>query len=275
MARSSQGEGHSTYEHVLSKALGKLIEHAWPLAVWLLAVPLAAVAHHNWPGTWVAAVVGCAGCAAAACVLLFHRGRGRILGAVTTAAAGLWLAACDAAGVSHGLEGIWFVGGGTLAVIWMFHIHGGSGYDLVTRLENAAETAGMEGLRIRSMILHPRKQTGTVEMPPGKTYGDLARITGNIESAAGTPPGALIFSPNIDHARRADFVKSDPRVLRKSQPWPGPSVPGASIEEPICPGLWQDGTPVEYKITNHHIQVMGKTGRPSRWAPGGTRWLRR
>jgi len=254
-------EGHSTWEHVFSTAVSKLIEHGWPLAVWLLAVPLAAVAHHNWPGPLVAAGVGCAGCIAAACVLAFHRGRGRILGAVTVVASGLWLAAADATGISHGLQGIWFVGGGTLAVIWMFHIHGGSGHDFVVKMENAAEAAGAEGLRIRSLILHPRKKTGVMGLQPGKmTPEELARRTQHIEGAAGLPPGALIVSPNIDRADHANYVISDPRLLRSSHAWSGPSAVGASIEEPICPGLWQDGSPVRYEIVNHHVQVMGKTG---------------
>jgi hypothetical protein len=56
------------------------------------------------------------------------------------------------------------------------------------------------------------------------------------------------------------MVISDPRKLRNRQPWPGPSMPGASIAKPIRPGIWQDGEEVAYTITGHHLQVMGMTG---------------
>ena len=110
------------------------------------------------------------------------------------------------------------------------------------------------------MILHPRKTTGTLRLPAGKTVEELNRITGSIESAAKVPPGSYIFSPNIDRADKSDYVKSDPRILRKPQAWPGPSAPGASIAEPIVPGIYQDGTPCRYKIAGHHLQLMGMSG---------------
>jgi hypothetical protein len=49
-------------------------------------------------------------------------------------------------------------------------------------------------------------------------------------------------------------------VLRRPQPWPGPSAPGASVAQPICRGIYQDGTRERYVVVGHHLQVMGKTG---------------
>ncbi len=60
----------------------------------------------------------------------------------------------------------------------------------------------------------------------------------------------------MDVANQALVRISDPRAIRKPQPWPGPSKPGGSIADPLQPGIYQDSEVVSYAATGHHLQVM-------------------
>jgi hypothetical protein len=266
----STGDGEHAYlptkEHVLGKLLDKGLEHLWPALAWITLIPVARIAHGNWPGGWAALFCGfCGVCVTGVSVKISHT-RGwftKIMTPATVACAFGWLTAADIAGVSHPLTGAWFFAGGTLVTAWILHMHhhhGGSEGPALT-FEQATVRAGFKGIRVLSMVLHPRKKTGTLRLPGGKiSADDISKQTTYIEGGAGLPPGALIVKPNNDNAARADYTITDPRVLKKGHDWPGPSRPGASIAEPIRTGIWQDGEDVAYVVTNHHLQVMGMTG---------------
>ena len=104
------------------------------------------------------------------------------------------------------------------------------------------------------------KAIGTVQLDDGKTADDLQRKVASIESSAMLPPGSIITSVNPDRADKALFSLSDPRVLTRPIPWPGPSAPGQSIAKPLRPGRWQTGDDVFYVIVGHHIYMMGASG---------------
>jgi hypothetical protein len=99
---------------------------------------------------------------------------------------------------------------------------------------------------------------------PGVVHDDMAKAAASIEAhwptRGGLPPGMLSITPHEDGRARSHVVISDPRVLNKPIPWPGPSRPGASIAEPIDPGRWQDGTDASWVQAGHHEQVMAMTG---------------
>jgi hypothetical protein len=78
----------------------------------------------------------------------------------------------------------------------------------------------------------------------------------HIEGALGLPPGSMTVAANMDRADLAQVTLSDPRVMRKSIPWPGASNPGGSVADPIRPGVWQDLDDVEYVVAGHHLQIM-------------------
>ena len=126
---------------------------------------------------------------------------------------------------------------------------------------NAADPAGVKGARMSVREVTGRKARALIRLVPGEqTAADVVRRLANIESGMHLPPGSLTAGEHSDRADLAEVTLTDPRVMRKPIPWPGPSRPGASIAEPIVPGLWQDADPVEWTITGHHVQEMGMTG---------------
>lgn len=112
-----------------------------------------------------------------------------------------------------------------------------------------------------------RNVYATIELPDGMGVDDLtankagATMLQKIEASAGWPPGTMTVSPNMDNARLADVILSDPRILRKPVRWEGPSwTNGASIADSISIGMYQDGTECEVEVPATQIQVMGQVG---------------
>jgi hypothetical protein len=127
--------------------------------------------------------------------------------------------------------------------------------------EDAAEPAGVKGAKMSVREVGPRKIRSLIKLVPGEhTAADLVRKLPNLESGMHLPPGSLTATENLDRADLAELTVTDPRLMRQPIPWPGPSNPGGSIADPICPGRWQDAEPVEWTIVGHHVQLMGMTG---------------
>ena len=106
-----------------------------------------------------------------------------------------------------------------------------------------------------------KRREGKIILKPGETVEDLEKRIGSIESAAGVPPGTMVVTKDMDNARYANAIISDPRTLNKPQLYPGPSYSyGASIADTISVGLYQDGTEMEFNILGLQIQVMGMIG---------------
>src|SRR5690348_8699414 len=112
-----------------------------------------------------------------------------------------------------------------------------------------------------------RNVYATIELPDGMGVDDLtankagANMLQKIEAAAGWPPDTMTVYPNMDNARYADVILSDPRILRKPVRWEGPSwTNGASIADSISIGMYQDGTECEVEVPATQIQVMGQVG---------------
>ena len=112
-----------------------------------------------------------------------------------------------------------------------------------------------------------RNVYATIELPDGTGVDDLtankagATMLQKIEASAGWPPGTMTVYPNMDNARFADVILSDPRILKRPVPWEGPSwSAGASIADSISIGMYQDGTECEVEVPATMIQVMGQIG---------------
>ena len=105
-----------------------------------------------------------------------------------------------------------------------------------------------------------KKRTGKIILKPGETVETLAKRVGSIESAGNMPPGTMLVTADADNARRADVVISDPRAIKNSLPYPGPSYINGSIADTISTGMYQDGTEVEWDILGLQIQIMGMVG---------------
>lgn len=102
--------------------------------------------------------------------------------------------------------------------------------------------------------------TGTVHLPPGGIPDDVVDNARRVESAAGWPPGTIQVTPNIDHAGVGDVIISDPRTIKEPTYYPGSSYIGASMEDTISVGVYQDGTECEFAIPETQIQIMGQVG---------------
>lgn len=132
---------------------------------------------------------------------------------------------------------------------------------LSTWFADAAKNAGVSGATLKVNEIEPTRAVASASLPPGeRTAADLQNRTRNIESGMQFPPGSLTIAEDQDRADKAIVTISDPRLIRQPVPWPGPSRPGASIAEPVRPGIWQDGRPVEQKLPNYHMHIMGSSG---------------
>jgi hypothetical protein len=122
----------------------------------------------------------------------------------------------------------------------------------------ASATNGPHGGGVGSGLI------GTMHLPPGEiTPSNAAAKIENLEGALGHPPGSWSLSGDPRNAADVLVKITDPETLdREPLPWPygmRGSNPGGSIAEPINPGLWQDGTLMQYVLLRHHLQIIGMT----------------
>jgi hypothetical protein len=77
-----------------------------------------------------------------------------------------------------------------------------------------------------------------MELPAGqKTADDVVKKAEYLESGMHLPPGSVSISGSDDDAAEAELIITDPRVMKKPIPWPGPSAPGGSIALPLRLGV--------------------------------------
>jgi hypothetical protein len=264
----------TSWERVWSGEIGRLFGYARPWASLLATFGAGALAHSLWghmPDVpWAAAGFSIGDVLLPGFAYFASRLApvGRAHTVFTTAALMTWLDIATISGptasVTGGLIGIL---GSTLALSWNIRGNARLRSDkdrdpndrLAAWFADAAKETGTPA-KLTAINAGPSRVTATVQLEDGKTASDLLSKVPAIESAAKLPPGSITTTTNPDRADRAGFVLSDPRVLTRPIPWPGPSAPGQSIARPLRPGLWQDGEPVMYVIVGHHIYMMGKTG---------------
>jgi hypothetical protein len=267
----------TSWERMWAGETYKLIGHVRPWLALGLALLAGYISHRLWgrmPAVpWAVAGLTLAGTGLSACAWATSRlvAVGRAHTTATVAALLTWLMIATITGplesVTGGLLGIF---GSSLAFSWNLRhsarsritAHGSDG-DAAGRLtawfRDAAAEAGIPAkMQIRQ--IGAAKADTQVTLPPGKTAADFIQKLPGIESAMQVPPGALTASTDDDRADQAGLTISDPRVLARPVPWPGPSLPGASIAAPLRPGIWQDGEPVAYIIVGHHVFMMGASG---------------
>ena len=262
----------TSMERLVASQVSRLLVLAPPWFMVLFAAFLAALFHALWPQALAAAGIGALGAALSALTWHVSRQRGplgRWHAAGSVLAAGGWTAAATADGLSApGLSYLLLVGGPALALSWNIRTvirlhphHGGAPDHLEAAFAGASVESGLgrSALRIRDRTA--KVIEGVIELPPGeKTADDAIRKASHLESGLKFPPGSLLIAPDLDRADQALVRISDPRAIRKPQPWPGPSAPGKSVAVALRPGIFQDSEPVAYTMTNHHLQVMGMTG---------------
>lgn len=190
---------------------------------------------------------------------------------LTTFLAGVWVCAATINGPVGVFTGrLVLIGGVTMALSWNIRtVIRMKGWDqpgaisdpLSLLFGQGAEKAGMPAVEARTVKATAHKVEGEVQLEQGRqTAEDLQRKVAYVESGIPLPPGSITTSIDPDDASKAKVVISDPRVMKHPIPWAGPSLPGASIADPLRIGLWQDLDEIEYAIVGHHLQIMGMTG---------------
>jgi hypothetical protein len=266
----------SSIERLRAVWIHRLLSLVAPWAVAALVAVGAGKAHGEWsgPGQLLRVLGLAAGAVVVTATAWFatrHHGAAmRLHSAVTAAAGGGWL--CLAVATGPGAPGTAYLGvvlAVTLCLTWNVrraHRPAATPADttaarITDLFDGAAAPAGVKGAKMTVREVGARKVRGLVRLVPGEqTAADVVRRTANLESGMKLPPGSLTASEHMDRADLAEVTLTDPRLMRKPIPWPGPSRPAASIAEPIVPGMWQDADPVEWTITGHHVQQMGMTG---------------
>lgn len=190
---------------------------------------------------------------------------------LTTLLAGVWVCAATINGPTTVFTGrLVLIGGVTLALSWNIRtVIRMKGWDqpgaisdpLSLLFGQGAEKAGMRDVEARTVKATAHKIEGEVQLEEGRQVAeDLQKKIAYVESGIGLPPGSITASADPDRADKAKVTISDPRVMKQPIPWAGPSLPGASIADPLRIGLWQDLDDIEYCLVGHHLQIMGMTG---------------
>lgn len=264
-------------DRLVAAGVSKVAVLVPPWVILVLLYGVGAATHAIWgrpPAvTWVAMGVTLMTAALTALTWLVSHSRallGRCHSTVTTLAAGLWFTVANIAGVWNlTVAGLWFFGGGALALAWNIRAvirqtpseSEGEGDPLADLFAKVRTRFKMGGTSARLTGASDHKVTGKLELEPGaQVVEDVQKKAKYIESGAGFPAGSVIVTEDPDRADAADIVITDPRVLRQTLPWPGPVAPGASLAEPMRLGLYQDMDEVLYVPLDHHLKVMGMSG---------------
>jgi LAGLIDADG DNA endonuclease family protein len=206
---------------------------------------------------------------------------GKAIGPVTTTAASAMLATFTLAGYSVPLVLLWAFGGAGACIGWDLWQAFGVHHDLGQLFTAQAEKAGLGGARLVRVsrpkappapaaqaagrrASRPRvpAESGVIEWPRGQvTPAEAAEQVARIEGVRGYPPGAMSLSPDPDDAGMSGYRITDPAVLERATPWPGPYAPGAGMSVPFRYGDFQDGTvALVPRLPLFHTRAMGQTG---------------
>lgn len=106
-----------------------------------------------------------------------------------------------------------------------------------------------------------------VDLDDGKTADDVQKVTATIGSKAGTLRGGVQAIPDPEREGRVTVTLQFTDLLKKTQWWPGPMLPGGSIADGLWPGNYADGAQVrwwpagsysaENPVAPGHLVIMG------------------
>ncbi|GAA2576726.1 DNA translocase FtsK [Actinomadura fulvescens] len=267
----------ATVERIIVAAVSKIGVMVPPWAVLGLVTVIAAISHAKWgqpPAvTWatMAATLSTVVMTGVTWAVSHQRGLlGRAHSTLTALFGGLWFTIATITGIAAQVTlGMLFFGGGTLAVAWNIRavirqtpsLDGGSVDPLSFLFDKAKDSFGLSGAKVRTTEVDDYKIRGKLALPAGeKTADDAIKTAPYIESGMRLPPGSVLVAADEDDASQAHVTFSDPRVMKRPLPWPGPYRPGGSIAEALRPGMYQDMSEVLHPFIGHHLQIMGMIG---------------
>lgn len=257
-----------TRETVLARELHRAAMVVPPWLAWAWLLPVALVLHWRWPWPAAAWSVGTAGAVLA--VIAAHLGRhrktllGKTLAPFTLLAGAAWLAWADLAGVTSGAAGVWFIGGGSLALAWSMWLHHHGTDDATGAQGLFAEAAKHTAHPKMKFIPNLAKSTaakvqGMIVAPKGVTHKQVADEMAALESAAELPPGSLKVTGNEGNARLSHVSLINPQALAKPRLWT-PWNEGTSIAGGIRYGRFVNSDDIIAQVVNDHVLAQGCTG---------------
>ena len=187
----------------------------------------------------------------------------RLYAAVTTLAAGGWMAAAAIAGpFATPMPQLLAIGGAALAVPWWAHARRRARVRVARKLEawpEIAQAIGLAGSQVMSAVVDVWGWRARLRLARGQTITDVIAKIPALESGLGTFRGAVRLYPTRDDlANRCELrvLNMDPHA--DAIPWPGPSV--TSITQPIDFGPFEDATPCRVLFLRRHGLAGGATG---------------
>lgn len=271
--------------NILVQLAAKGVEKAAPhTAPWLLGaglVPVASATHWLWgmPGAipWASAGLTLSGAALTGLTWMVSRWRltlGRAQSTATAAAASGWLWAATITGpTARPTIDLWIWAGGTLCAAWnvrniirpkidpegtmLTATPGGPGalFKALFVEQDRVDVDAVRNVKVGATAI-----TGTVELAGGDTATDLQKALPGIEAERGLPMGSLTATENPRNAGAPTVALTNPLLLERPVPWPGPSAPGESVAKPLRVAMFQDGTAFGLEVVGSHLQIMGMTG---------------
>jgi S-DNA-T family DNA segregation ATPase FtsK/SpoIIIE len=222
------------------------------------------VGHRHW---WVLVLAIAAMTAAA--LAAFGRRAGlptpaeRLYAAVTTLAAGGWMAAATIAGpFATPMPQLLAIGGVVLAVPWWAHARRRARVRVERKLEawpEIAQAIGLAGSQVMSAVVDVWGWRARFRLARGQTITDVIARIPALESGLGTFRGAVRVYPTPDDlANRCELRVLDMDPHADAIPWPGPSI--TSITQPIDFGPFEDATPCRVLFLRRHGLAGGATG---------------
>ncbi|MFF4918924.1 plasmid transfer protein TraB [Streptomyces tendae] len=196
----------------------------------------------------------------------------RLHSAITVAAGSAWFTAAALAGPLSGpLPDLYAMGGATLALSWnirmMLRTSDGTTGDNGDK--GLLAKVGLARAQIGAAKVEPNRVTAPVALEPGEqTNDDVTKSLRRLASALDVPASAVRYQADPDSERRGELVIVPEDMLRDSVAWPGPSLPGGSIADPLVIGRYDDGSPLmlwlpgspKEKRNSTHVLIAGGTG---------------
>ena len=187
----------------------------------------------------------------------------RVYAAVTTLAAGGWMAAAAIAGpFTTPMPQLLAIGGAVLAVPWWAHGRRRARVRVERKLEawpEIAQAVGLVGSQVMSAMVDVWGWRARFRLARGQTITDVIARIPALESGLGTFRGAIRIYPTPDDlANRCELRVLDMDPHADAIPWRGPSV--TSITQPIDFGPFEDATPCRVLLLRRHGLSGGATG---------------
>ncbi|MFE0873237.1 plasmid transfer protein TraB [Streptomyces rochei] len=196
----------------------------------------------------------------------------RLHSAITVAAGSSWFTAAALAGPLAGpLPDLYAMGGATLALSWnirmMLRTSDGTAGDNGDK--GLLAKVGLARAQIGTAKVEPNRVTAPIALEPGEqTNDDVTKSLRRLASALDVPASAVRYQADPDSERRGELVIVPEDMLRDPVAWPGPSLPGGSIADPLVIGRYDDGSPLvlwlpgdpKEKRNSTHVLIAGGTG---------------